>query len=202
MMAAYPARVVRQGLERWRRVPLLVSAALLMAFVPTACGGGSDRADGGKTQRLAPGAATHYAQWRRRIITAVRADPLTRFANLPRRVFLARLDELSRAHKFHVESVRFFRPKQDAPVVVIRTRDKHALSKATPAILRRINPKAPTGDDRTGWAYEALFFEAREGDGSPFLVVFNNWRGPSAGGGQWVLDPRLFPFPHGGPPTD
>jgi hypothetical protein len=63
--------------------------------------------------------------------------------------------------------------------------------------MRRIDPKRSTGDDRTGWTYEAFYFEGRDNSGTPFLVVFNHWRGQDAGGGQWASEPELYPFDHG-----
>jgi hypothetical protein len=93
--------------------------------------------------------------------------------------------------------VQLLHPRQLAPLVIVKAADKRALAAATPAILRRIDPKARTGDDRTGWAYDGFLFEALDSNGVPFLVVFNNWRGPHAGGGQWASDPSLFPFAHG-----
>jgi hypothetical protein len=94
-------------------------------------------------------------------------------------------------------AVQLLHPRQLAPFVIVKAADKRALAAATPAILRRIYPKARTGDDRTGWAHDGFLFEALDSNGVPFLVVFNNWRGPHAGGGQWTSEPSLFPFAHG-----
>jgi hypothetical protein len=67
-----------------------------------------------------------------------------------------------------------------------------------PSILRTLDPRRNTGDDRTGWAYEGFFFEALDSaDGQPFLIVHNHWRGKHAGGGQWPSSPNLLPAPHG-----
>jgi hypothetical protein len=101
---------------------------------------------------------------------------------------------LSREFDFTVDSVKFLRPKQYAPVVVIRTHEKGELAKATRAVLRRIDPKRPSQDDRVGWTYEAFFFEARDENGVPLVAVFHHWRGPHAGGGQWASEPSLLPF--------
>ena len=69
----------------------------------------------------------------------------------------------------------------------------------TPAILRLNDPKARTNNDRTGWAYEGLMFEARNTQGVPFLATFNWWRGVfgQVGGGQWATSQSLYPFLHG-----
>jgi hypothetical protein len=101
---------------------------------------------------------------------------------------------LSREYHFTVDTVKVLQPKRYAPVVVIRIANKHELSKAKPAILRPIDPKRPNKDDRIGWAYEAFFFEAQEENGTPFLAVFNHWREPHAGGGQWASESSLPPF--------
>jgi hypothetical protein len=47
------------------------------------------------------------------------------------------------------------------------------------------------------WNYEAFFLEARDELGAPFLAVFDNWRDPHPGGGQWARSTSLYPFPHG-----
>jgi hypothetical protein len=61
------------------------------------------------------------------------------------------------------------------------------LAQATPAILKQLDPKNSTGDDRTGWRYEGFFFRADDEYAVPFLAVFNFMRGTySRGGGQWA----------------
>jgi hypothetical protein len=109
----------------------------------------------------------------------------------------ARLRIASSRYDFTVVNVQILHPRQAAPFVAVEAEDKHALAASTPAILRLIDPKAKTSDDRTGWAYEGFLFEARDSHGVPFLATFNWWRGPHAGGGQWAADATLDPFPHG-----
>jgi hypothetical protein len=75
--------------------------------------------------------------------------------------------------------------------------DRHALAVSVPAIQQLIDPKKRTNDDRTGWAYEGFLLEALDRRGIPFVAVYNWWRGPHAGGGQWAVDPSLYPYPHG-----
>jgi hypothetical protein len=60
-----------------------------------------------------------------------------------------------------------------------------------------VQPRSALISDRTGWAYEGFFFEARDTDNVPFLAVWNYWRGPHAGGGQWARGEDLLPFQHG-----
>jgi hypothetical protein len=128
-------------------------------------------------------------------------DPQARFRNLPRRVFLARLHRLQLRYGFRVVETRILRPVQSAPLVVIQTaRDPKSFSGDVPAIQRLLDPKARTGDDRTGWAYEGFYLEARDSRGTPFLAIFNYWRGPHAGGGgQWASDTSLYPYGTLGP---
>src|SRR5207247_101479 len=107
------------------------------------------------------------------------------------------LGAAARSHDFEVVSFRLLRPRRLAPRIVVRTTHYLELAHATRGILRRLDPKAATGDDRTGWRYEGFYFEADDEHGVPFLVVFNFLRGPHAGGGQWARSDPLFPFAHG-----
>ena len=115
------------------------------------------------------------------------------------RQLVRRLRAAARRNHFTVARVTILHPRQDAPFVVVRAADEHALSAATPAILRLIDPKARTNNDRTGWAYEGFLFEARNSHDVPFLAAFNWWRGVlgRVGGGQWAASQSLYPFPHG-----
>lgn len=117
------------------------------------------------------------------------------FPSPPRRTLIARLNAASRSHTlFQIDHITLTRPRQYAPLVVLHTRDKDALAKAWPEMIRVIDPKRPTGDDRTGWSYEGIFVEATEPSGAPFLVTFNHWRGPHPGGGQWAATNELLPY--------
>jgi hypothetical protein len=100
-------------------------------------------------------------------------------------------------YHFRIVDARMLQPVQDAPLVIVQTGDPQGFSRDVPAIQRTIDPKRRTSDDRTGWAYEGFYLEARDTHGTPFLVIFNYWRGPHAGGGQWASAPNLFPFNHG-----
>jgi hypothetical protein len=135
--------------------------------------------------------------WRANLRTGALASPKRHFSNPPRAFFASRLRLAARRYHFVIVEVKILHPRQDAPLVVIEAKDKHALAASTAAILRLIDPKTKTNDDRIGWAYEGFLFEARDTDGVPFLATFNWWRGPHAGGGQWAADPSLFPFSHG-----
>jgi hypothetical protein len=142
-------------------------------------------------------AVTVVRLWRADLRSAALAAPGDHFKNLSRSTLFDRLRIQAVRKNFAVVSVQLLRPRQLAPLVVVEAVDKRAFVAATPAILKAIDPKRATGDDRTGWAYEGFLLEAVDSSGVPFLVVFNHWRGPHAGGGQWASDPALFPFAHG-----
>lgn len=135
--------------------------------------------------------------WLSHLRSGAAAAPGEKFANLAATELRRRVGLMSRRYGFQTLRIEIHHPRQAAPLVVIEARDRSALAAATPAILKFIDPKAPTGDDRTGWAFEGFFFEVRDQKGVPFIAVFNWWRGPHAGGGQWASRPNLLPFAHG-----
>jgi hypothetical protein len=145
-------------------------------------------------------AAAMVKMWRANLGSGALADPKRHFPNPSHETHATLTSQLlvaaSRYH-FTVVKVEILHPRQAAPLVVIQARDKHALAASIAAILRLIDPKAQTNDDRSGWAYEGFLLEARDSHGVPFLATFNWWRGPHAGGGQWAADPSLYPFAHG-----
>jgi hypothetical protein len=141
--------------------------------------------------------ARAYGRWRKEIRQRATVDPGQRFDNPPRCQFEASLHRLADAYDVSVVSVGLFRPRQLAPAVVVRSTNYEALARATPAILRALDPKRRTDDDRTGWRWEAFSFQAVDERGVPFLAAFNFWRGPHAGGGRWARSDPLFPFEHG-----
>lgn len=137
-------------------------------------------------------------EWRTRLAERAAQAPAQQFANLPRGELGRRVAEAAEQHAFTVERLEVLRPLGDAPLLAVRTADPKRLAAATPAILKRLDPKERTGDDRTGWVYEGFFFEARDERGVAFLVVHNFWRGPGPGGGQWARSDDLYPFAHSG----
>jgi hypothetical protein len=155
----------------------------------------------GRVHRVGPTEATTdvrqaRAEWEREITSRGRAHPQQTFANLPVSVLRARLAALANRYDFEVTALQLGRPRQLAPDIVVRTSRYVELARATPVILKQLDPKARTKDDRTGWRYEGFFFEADDEHGIPFLAAFNFWRGPDAGGGQWARSERLYPFAH------
>ena len=142
-------------------------------------------------------AAAILKMWRANLRAGALADPKRRFPNPSNAALASHLRLAASRYYFTVVAVEIIHPRQAAPFVLIKAKDKHALAASTGAILRLIDPKKHTSDDRTGWAYEGFLFEARDRHGVPFLATFNWWRGPHAGGGQWAADPTLLPFAHG-----
>ena len=138
-----------------------------------------------------------FVYWKSEIRKKVQADPKTRFQNPNTDVFLQRVSDAAARYHFEVVSVELLRPRQLAPKVIVRTTHYLDLARDTPEILRSLDPKAATSDDRTGWKFEGFYFEAQDEHGVPFLTVFNSMRGPRAGGGQWARSERLYPFAHG-----
>jgi hypothetical protein len=137
--------------------------------------------------------------WRHQIASRARAYPRQHFENLPAHELRLRLTRLAARYDFRIVSFDLWRPLPDqlAPRVVVATTHYQALAHATPAILKQLDPKRTTADDRTGWRYEGFFFQANDEHAVPFLAAFNFWRGIySRGGGQWARSDPLFPFAH------
>jgi len=182
----------RAAVSRWSWASVaarLLAPFLAFVLVAAGCSGGSSQ-----TTRDARQVS---AMWHSELRKRAREAPRERFDNLSPQVLRRRLDAAARRYDFEVVSFRLLRPRQLAPRIVVRTRHDVELAHAVPRILRRLDPKARTGDDRTGWRYEGFWFEADDEHGDPLLAVFNFWRGPHAGGGQWARSDELFPFAHG-----
>jgi hypothetical protein len=171
--------------------PLVFAAAAIAAAVVVAPTSSADATS--PTARV----AAIEKMWHANLRSGASADPKQHFANPSRATLGARLRVAVRRYHFTIVSVQVFHPRQAALFVAIEAADEHALAASTPAILRLIDPKVRTNDDRTGWAYEGFLFDARDSNGVPFLATFNWWRGPHAGGGQWAADSSLYPFDHG-----
>jgi hypothetical protein len=142
-------------------------------------------------------AAAIEKMWRANLRSGALVDANRRFPNPSRAMLDARLRLASHRYQFTVVKLQILHPRQAAPFITVEAKDRHALAASTPAILRLIDPKLATNNDRNGWAYEGFLFEALDSHGVPFLATFNWWRGPHAGGGQWAADPSLYPFAHG-----
>jgi hypothetical protein len=135
-------------------------------------------------------------QWVAEIMRRARETPSQRFSNLAMRQLRQRLTEAASRYHFTVKAVRFVRPRQLAPLVVIQTRDYLAFAHAVPAIENSLDPHRGHSD-QAGWAFEGFFLEAQDERGVPFLRIFNFLRGSDPGGGQWARSDQLYPFSHG-----
>ena len=171
------------------RASLLAALTLIVACPPGAT----------SARRLPPKAQVTVIEneWHANLRGGVRADPRRHFENPSRASLASRLRLAASRYHFTVVKVAIFHPRQAAPLVVIQANDRHALAVSVPAIHQLIDPKKRTNDDRTGWAYEGFLLEALDRRGIPFVAVYNWWRGPHAGGGQWAVDPSIDPYPHG-----
>jgi hypothetical protein len=109
--------------------------------------------------------------------------------------FRSKLRELAGRYGFHVVSAKVLRPRQDAPMVVVRTTNYPDLAQATGGVLRELNPK-DRGSDADGWHYEGFYWEARDERGVPFLVASTLTRG-QVEGQQWARSEALYPYRHG-----
>jgi hypothetical protein len=118
-----------------------------------------------------------------------------RFPNPSRREFRNRVDLVGKRYGFRATSVRFLRPRELAPIVVVETdRDHKEFVADVPAIVDLLDPRSTSGK-QIAVTFEGIFFEARDADG-PFVRVLNAYRGESMGG-QWSADPGSYPYPHG-----
>ena len=162
---------------------------MLLVFLLPACSGepsvltaGYERV-GGKSpspnaEKAKAQAAFAERSWEHEIESRARRYPEKRFANPSKDELIADLRGLARKNDFELVSLRFLKPRQLAPKVVIRTTHYLDLAHATLAILRRIDPRTPALKDSQGWKYEGFYFEAQDERGIPFLIAFNFERGP------------------------
>ena len=178
------------------RLPVAIACGLALAS--TACSHERSVFAGGASRSRAQvvGRST-LAYWHRELRLGLSERPGLRFHNLSQAELRRRLDKAAARYDFDVVSVRFHRPKQLAPEVVVRAKHYEELARSARLILDSIDPKTRTGDDRTGWRFEGFYFRAQDEDGVPFFIVYNAWRMTEPGGGQWARAERLYPFPHG-----
>ncbi len=117
------------------------------------------------------------------------------FPNLSRSQFRDRLALVGKRFGFEVESMRLLRPRQLAPIVVVKTtRDRKQFISDVRAIVDLLDPTSGSGH-QSALTFEGLFFEARDSEG-PFVGVDNAWRGEVVGS-QWSAERDFFPYDHG-----
>jgi hypothetical protein len=120
-----------------------------------------------------------------------------RFPNPSPAAFRARVALVGRRYGFTVDELRLLRPRQLAPLVVVRTdRDRKAFVHDVPAIMGLLDPVSNT---RSGSAvtFEGFYFEAVDARGA-FVRLENLDRGQSEGG-QWSWDRCVYPYAHSEP---
>jgi hypothetical protein len=138
-------------------------------------------------------------RWRGEIRAGVRAHPQWHYVNLPESVMRTKLQALARRYDFTIDRIAYVRTLrgQFAPKIVVHTRHYLRMARATPLILKQIDPlNWRSGGRRTHARFEAFFFQANDEHGVPFLGAFNFYRAPGPGGGQWARSDALYPFGH------
>lgn len=120
----------------------------------------------------------------------------THFRSPSRATFLARLQRASHRYHFQVVRVHLYKPFQFAPLVIVRSAHPKRFSRDTHAIQLLLDPVKKGSALATASAYEAIYIEARDTKGVPFLLAFQLLRG-GIEGGQWARSENLYPFAHG-----
>jgi hypothetical protein len=136
---------------------------------------------------------------------AAKEDPGPRFPHPHRKTILRQLERQSTRFRYRIRRVEVVRGRDGAPLIVLRATGSLAkFSKSVGSLERILDPlshkpriTSSTGAriDHTKW--EAFFLEAVDRHSVPFLVVYNVWRQPQGGGGQWAREESLLPFDHG-----
>jgi hypothetical protein len=120
-----------------------------------------------------------------------------RFPNPTPAAFESRVKLVGRRYGFEVEELRLLRPRQLAPLLIVRTgRNRKAFVKDVTAIMALLDPRS--NDERhSAETFEGFFFEADDSRG-PFVRVERESRGQSEGG-EWSWNPCVEPYPHSEP---
>lgn len=119
------------------------------------------------------------------------------FPNPSPTAFRRRVRLVGRRYGFTVRELRLLRPRQLAPLLVVRTeRNRKAFVHDVPAIMKLLDPIAP-GHDATAVTFEGLLFEARDRHGA-FVRVDDVYRGQTEGG-EWSWNRCVYPYPHSEP---
>jgi hypothetical protein len=120
-----------------------------------------------------------------------------RFPNPTAAAFRRRVQLVGRRYGFEAVELRLLRPRQLAPLLVVRTdRDRKAFVQDVPAIMQLLDPVATGGND-AAITFEGFYFEARDSRGA-FVRVENVHRGETEGG-QWSWNPCVYPYAHSEP---
>jgi hypothetical protein len=120
-----------------------------------------------------------------------------RFPNPTAQTFRRRVQLVAKRYGFRIASLRLLRPRQFAPLLVVRTdRNRKDLIADVPAILALLDPTT-SGHGATALTFEGFFFEARDAKG-PFVRTENVYRG-EVEGGEWSWSRCAYPFQHSEP---
>jgi hypothetical protein len=120
-----------------------------------------------------------------------------RFPNPSPAVFRRRAVLVGRRYGFTVQELRLLRPRQLAPLLIVRTdRDRKAFVRDVPAIMKLLDPTS-NGPGKTAITFEGFFFDAEDARG-PFVRVDNHYRGETEGG-QWSWNRCVYPYVHSEP---
>jgi hypothetical protein len=130
-------------------------------------------------------------EWLGEVRANARRHPRVRFHNLDHADFVARLDLQARRHDFRIARITWRPGYLDVPDVTIVSTHYVQLAHDLPHVLDAVDPP-PRSDHR---AFEAIFLEAVDGRGVPFVAIYDSLRGHIMGG-QWARSKRLFPYAH------
>ena len=139
---------------------------------------------------------TAFAAWKTGLHARAARTPGQRFPRTQTSAFRAKLGGTAARYGFTVTSLRFYRLRQLAPYVRVRTRNYLRLSRAIPAIMKALDPRRGSSD-LAGWSYEGFYFEADDERGIPFAIVSNLTTRGQEEGSQWARSDQLYPFGHG-----
>jgi hypothetical protein len=118
-----------------------------------------------------------------------------RFPNPSPNEFRGRVTLVGKSYGFRAMSVRFVRPRELAPIVVVQTgRERKKFIADVAAIVDLLDPRS-SSRHRGAVTFEGFVFEARDAKG-PFVRVYNAYRGEIMGG-QWSAEPGTYPYGHG-----
>jgi hypothetical protein len=116
------------------------------------------------------------------------------FPNPSPAAFRRRVALVGRRYGFAVRQLRLLRPRQLAPLLIVRTdRDRKAFVADVPAIMKLLDPTS-NGAGKTAMTFEGFFFEAEDAHG-PFVRVDNHYRGETEGG-EWSWSRCVYPYAH------
>jgi hypothetical protein len=120
-----------------------------------------------------------------------------RFPNPSASAFRRRVRLIGRRYGFTAVELRLLRPRQLAPLLVVRTaRPRAAFVRDVPAIMSLLDPSSTSGGG-TAVTFEGFFLEADDARG-PFVRVENVHRGETEGG-EWSWNPCFTPYAHSEP---